>query len=226
MDGLEAIETINSWRRVLIEGKREDIDSMLSDVERRLGEKGWQRATDREAAMGRSGNGKESWRCFVGGPPGGPKLLLCLTRVSDRRVRGGTYSLISAPPGMQPSDVAKVVEDVVTIDLTPSASTFQLRVTTPRLGRMSRVPPKTLAALRFFSDMAAGVWPLPAQCEQAWRHFVISACLEDAAFDIEELSDWFVANGWTAEAADVLKKRFVSEAGLISEYVDVGASGQ
>ena len=134
--------------------------------------------------------------------------------------------MISAPAGVEPTDVAGVVEDVVSGVLTPSARDFQLKVTIPRLGRNSRVPPKTLAALRSFSDLAAGAWPLPAECEQLWRHFVITACREDTAFDIDELSDWFVTNGWTSEAANELTNRFISEASLISEYEDEVGSRQ
>ena len=134
--------------------------------------------------------------------------------------------MISVPPNMQPTDVAGVVEYVVKEVLTPSASSFGLRVTIPRLGRNSRVPPKTLAALRRFSDLAAGAWPLPAELEQMWRRFVISACREDAAFDVDELSDWFVSNGWASEAARALTERFISEASLITEYDDEKGSGQ
>jgi hypothetical protein len=83
-----------------------------------------------------------------------------------------------------------------------------------------------LAALRRFSDLAAGAWPLPAELEQVWRQFVISACREDAAFDVDELSDWFVSNGWTSEAARALTERFISEASLITEYDDEKGSGQ
>jgi hypothetical protein len=220
MDGLEAIEIINSWRRILIEGKPEQIDRMLGDVERRLEEKGWARNFEIEAKMGTSADQKNRWLCFVGGPRDGPQLMLCLTRVSDRRVRGGTYSLLNGPPGMQSTDVAGVVEDVMKGVLTPSASSFGLKVTIPRLGRNSRVPPKTLAALRLFSDLAAGAWPLPTEMEPIWQRFVISACREDAAFDIDELSDWFVTNGWSSEAAHALTERFISEASLITEYED------
>jgi hypothetical protein len=221
MTGLEAIETINLWRRVLIEGKPECIDRMLDDVERRLREKGWTRDPEMEAKMGRSADRKQRWHCFAGGPHGGPRLMLGLTRVADRRVRGGTYVLLDAPPGMQPTDVAGVVEDVMKGVLTPSASSLGLKVTIPRLGRNSRVPPKTLAALVLFSDMAGGVWPLPSEeLEQLWRRFVISACQEDAAFDVDELSDWFVTNGWSSEAAHALTKRFMSEASLITDYDD------
>ena len=50
-----------------------------------------------------------------------------------------------------------------------------------------RVPPKTLASLRRFSDLAAGTWPLNHEQERSWRRFVINASREDAAFDIDEL---------------------------------------
>jgi len=220
MDALEAIETINSWRRVLVEGSAEHIDQMLDDVERRLREKGWSRDPRVEEKMEGSANQKNRWRCFVGGPEGGPRLMLGLNRVSDRRVRGGTYSLLKGPYGMQPTDVARVVDDVIKDAVTPSASDLGLKVTIPRLGRTSRVPPKTLAALRLFSDLAAGAWPLSTDQEQLWRRFVIHACREDAAFDVDELSDWFVTNGWSSESARALTGRFMSEAGLISEYDD------
>jgi hypothetical protein len=224
MDGLEAIEMINSWRRILIEGKSEHIDRMLDDVERRLREKGWARDSDMEAKMGRSANRKNRWLCFIGNPHDDPRLMLCLTRVSDRRVRGGTYSLLNGSPGMQPTDVAAVVEDVMKGVLTPAASSFGLKVTIPRLGRNSRVPPKTLATLLLFSDLAAGTWPLCTELEQIWRRFVISACREDAAFNIDELSDWFVTNGWSSEAAHALTERFISEADLITEFEEESKS--
>ena len=152
MDGreLEAIETINSWRRILIEGNSNSVGQMLSDVERKLGEKGWTRAPSMEAKLGGPSGRTSAWRCFVGGPGHGPRLMLGLTRVSDRRVRGGTYSLLEGPSGMQPTDVARAVEDVIKEVLTPSASDHGLKVTIPRIGRMSRVPPKTLASLRLF----------------------------------------------------------------------------
>jgi hypothetical protein len=220
MDGLEAIEMINSWRRILIEGKPESIDRTLDDVERRLREKGWARDADMEAKMGRSAERKNRWLCFIGGPRDGPRLLLCLTRVSDRRVRGGTYSLLNGPPGMQATDVAAVVEDVIKGVLKPSTSDFGLEVTIPRLGLKSRVPPRTMASLLMFSDLAGGAWPLSTQLEHIWRRFVISACREDAAFDIDELSDWFVTNGWSSEDAHALTERFISEASLITEYDD------
>ncbi len=222
MNSLDATETINSWRRVLIEGNAEDIDQMLEDVERRLGERGWARDSGTEAKNEATANRKIKWRCFVGGPKNGPRVRLGLSRVSDRRVRGETYSLLEGPANMKTTDVARVVEDVITDVLTPSASSHGLKVTIPRLGPISRVPPKTLAALRRFSDSAAGAWPLSADHDRLWRRFMISACREHATFDIDELSDWFATNGWCSQVAQILTNKFMNDASLISEYEDEG----
>ena len=220
MNALDAIETIDSWRRVLIEGNAESIDQMLDDVESRLGEKGWARDLGMEAKNDVRANRNNKWRVFVGGPANGPRVRLGLSRVSDRRVRGETYSLLEGPSEMKTTDVARVVEDVIKGVLTPSASDHGLKVTIPRLGPISRVPPKTLAALRQFSDSAAGTWPLNTDQERLWRRFIVNACREDAAFDIDELSDWFVTNGWCSEVARNLTNKFMNDASLISEYED------
>ena len=116
--------------------------------------------------------------------------------------------------------VGQVVEDVMKYVLTPVVANLELKVTFPRLGTKSRVPQRTLAALRLFSDLAAGAWPLSTDLEQHWRRFVIKACQEDVAFDIDELSDWFVTYGWGSKDVHALIDKFMSEASLISEYVD------
>ena len=165
-------------------------------------------------------NRKNRWRFFVGGPENGPRVRLGLARVSDCRVRGETYSLLEGPSDMKATDVARMVEDVIKGVLTPSASSHGLKVTILRLGPISRVPPKTLVALRQFSDAAAGAWPLSTDQERLWRRFIINACREDAAFDIDELSDWFVTNGWCSQVAGMLTNKFMDDASLISEYED------
>ena len=140
--------------------------------------------------------------CFVGGPEGGPRLLLSLNRVSERRVRGGTYSLIDASPEAGPVEVAAVVDDVISNVIVPSANRLGLKVTRPRLGPNSVVQPKTMAALVAFSDVATGGGlPLSEASEAAWRKFLITASQEDVAFDRDELRDWFVSNGWVSEDA-------------------------
>jgi hypothetical protein len=218
MNAIEAIDTINSWRRILVEGMPAQIDAMLQNVEKTLEQKGWKRRPDLEAKMGRFPDRADRIRCFVGGPLNGPQLALALTRVSERRVRGGTYSLIN--PSM-PIDVADVVEDVIKNVITPSATDLGLRVTVPRIGHLSQVPPKTMDTLYFFSDLAAGMWPLSADMDRAWQRFVATACREGAAFDVDELMEWFVTNGWNSDIAGQLRDRYLSEAALIAEYDEV-----
>jgi hypothetical protein len=163
--------------------------------------------------------------CFVGGPEGGPRLLLCLNRVSDRRVRGGTYSLIDASPETGPVEVAAVVDDVISNVIVPSANHLGLKVTRPRLGPNSVVRPKTMAALVAFSDVATGGgFPLSEASEAAWRKFLITASQEDVAFDRDELRDWFVSNGWVSEDARTLMERFDRDATLLAEYSEAGGN--
>jgi hypothetical protein len=224
MDGLAAIETINSWRRILIEGSADSVSQTLVDIETTLREAGWRRDPDSEVRFAGPSGRKDAWRCFIGGLDKGPRVMLGLARVSDRRVRGGTYSLLDGPAEMQPTDVARVIEWVIREVVVPTASKHRARVTIPRLGYLSRVPPKTLASLRVFSDLAAGTWPLNHEQERSWRRFVINASREDAAFDIDELLDWFVTNGWSSEDGRRLTDKFQNEAALISEFQEESSS--
>jgi hypothetical protein len=225
MDGVQAVDLIASWRRILIEGKAEQITSMLKELEVRLKSKGFERDAEVEANMNWHPNQRTGALCFVGGPKGGPRLLLCLNLVSERRVRGGTYSLIDASADAGPVEVAAVVDDVITNVIVPSADRSGLKVTYPRLGPNSVVPPRTMAALVAFSDVATGGGlPLSDAPEAAWRRFLITASQQDVAFDQDELRDWFVSNGWASEDARTLTERFVREATLLAEYSEAGGN--
>ncbi|HLJ91992.1 MAG TPA: hypothetical protein VKU02_02250 [Gemmataceae bacterium] len=224
MDGVQAVDLIASWRRILIEGKAEQITSMLEDLEARLKNKGFERDAAAEKKMNWHPYQRNRVLCFVGGPEGGPRLLLCLNRVSEHRVRGGTYSLLDASSDADPVEVAAVVDDVIRNVIVPSTNSFGLKVTRPRLGPNSRVQPKTMAALVAFSDIATGGGlPLSEASETAWRKFLVTASQEDVAFDKDELMDWFVSNGWGSGDACTLTERFVREATLLAEYSE--ASG-
>jgi hypothetical protein len=48
MDGVHAVDLIASWRRILIEGKAEQITSLLKDLEERLKSKGFEREAEAE----------------------------------------------------------------------------------------------------------------------------------------------------------------------------------
>jgi hypothetical protein len=88
----------------------------------------------------------------------------------------------------------------------------------PPLGPISRVGLRTAAAMKALAEAAGGQWPLPESAEAAWRRFVIRACREDVALDAEELTRWFIANGWDAHGAAELTKRFGAEAAFLAEY--------
>ena len=225
MDGVQAVDVIASWRRILVEGKAEQITSMLEDLEARLKSKGFERDAEAEKNMNWHPYQRNRVLCFVGGPEGGPRLLLCLNLVSERRVRGGTYSLIDVSPDDDPVGVAAVVDDVIRNVIVLSANRFGLKVTRPRLGPNSLVQPKTMAALLAFCDVATGGGlPLSEASEAAWRRFLITASQEDVAFDTDELRDWFVSNGWGSEDARTLMERFVQEATLLGEYSEAGGN--
>jgi hypothetical protein len=219
MDGVQAIDLINSWRRILIEGKPEQICPMLEDIERRFKEKGFVRDPAVEKTMNWHPHQRNVLLCFVGGPPEGPRLMMCLNRVSERRVRGSTYSLLGSVLA-SPDEVAVVIDDVIKNVIVPSTSSYGLKVTKPQLGLKSLIPPRTLAALLGFTDTAPGAFPLPATAETAWRKFLIAACGEEVAFDTIELTDWFIANGWSSEDARGLTEKFVGEAALLTEYAE------
>jgi hypothetical protein len=225
MDSVQAVDLIASWRRILIEGNAEQITSMLEDLEARLKSNGFERAAEAEKNMNWHPYQRNRVVCFVVGPKGGPRLLLCLNRVSERRVRGGTYSLIDPSPDAGPVAVAAVLDDVIRNVIVPSANSFGLKVTRPRLGPNSLVQPKTMAALLAFSDVATGGGlPRTEASEAAWRKFLITASQEDVAFDKDELRDWFVSNGWGSEDARTLTERFVREATLLAEYSEAGGN--
>jgi hypothetical protein len=225
MDGVQAIDLIASWRKILIEGRADEITSMLKDLEDRLKSKGFERDAEAEKKANWHPYQRNEVLCFVGGPEGGPRLRLCLNVVSERRVRGGTYSLIDVPPGMGSVEVATVVDDVIRNVIVPSANSFGLKVTWPRLGPNSVVQPRTMAALVAFSDTATGEGlPLPEASEAAWRKFLITASQEDVAFEMGELRDWFVSNGWRSEDALTLTERFIREATLLAEYSEAGGN--
>jgi hypothetical protein len=221
MDGVRAVDLIASWRRILIDGKAEQITSMLEDLEERLKSKGFERDAGAEKTMNWHPYQSNRVLCFAGGPKGGPRLLLCLNRATERRVRGGTYDLIDGTSHADPVEVAAVVGDVIRNVIVPSAESFGLKVTSPRLGPSSLVQPGTMAALLAFSDVATGGGlPLSEASEAAWRKFLINASQEDIAFDTDELRDWFVDNGWESQDASILTERFVRDASLLAEYAE------
>ena len=74
MDGVQAVDLIASWRRILIEGNAEQFTSMLEDLEARLNSKGFERDAEAEKNMSWHPYQRNRVLCFAGGPEGGPRF--------------------------------------------------------------------------------------------------------------------------------------------------------
>ena len=215
-----AAATFDLWKDILIEGNPGWIDSFLAEFEEKLQGKGWKRDVEKEKKMDLRPDRKREWRCFVGGPNDGPRLMLGFCRVSANRLRGEDYSYLSGPPETSNEDVAEVIKNIIEEALEPAATSASLRVEFPRFSESSRVPRGTMASLREFCDLAAGAWPLNSTHEPLWRRFVILVAKEDAMFDPDELERWFELNGWTHENAALLVEKLMNDSILIAEYAE------
>ncbi len=216
----DPLEVINLWRKILVRGEKEEIDRFLVEAESRFKAKGWARDEDREAKMNRDKHQLNRFYCWLGRYGDKPQVMLCLNRSTDKRVRGSTYDVIDERAGLE--DIANTVEVGLREVLEPAAAAAGLKVAYPRVGPISRVGPRTAAAMTAFIEAGDGRWPLPEEAETAWRHFVVSAFRDDAAFNPDELKGWLLQGGWDDQAASELTKRFYAEAALLGEFEEGG----
>lgn len=214
----EAIDVINTWRDVLVKGQSDQLDRFLDEVGRQFQRSGWSRDTALEGKMNRDPDQLSRFYCWVDRPGREPRLMLCLNRKTERRIRGGTYSLIDDRTGASVKEVAAVVQQVLADVIEPAAAAVGLSADYPRFGPISRVGPRTDMALRAFAEAADGRWPLTEALVSAWRRFVVTAYQDDVAFEPGELARWFKANGWDADAAAELTGRFFADVALLDEY--------
>ena len=147
----------------------------------------------------------------------GAWVMLCLNRATERRVRGGTFD----EERTTLADLASGIQLILREVLEPGATAAGLRVAYPRLGPISRVGPKTQAAMTALVEDGDGQWPLSQQAEQHWRILVLTAFREEVALKPEELTAWFAASGWNEQAAIELTNRFYADVALIAEYEEV-----
>jgi hypothetical protein len=146
--------------------------------------------------------------------------MLCLNRTTDKRVRGSTYDVIDERAGLE--EIANTIEVALSEVLEPAAAAAGLQITYPRVGPISRVGPRTAAAMTTFIESGDSRWPLSEEAEIAWRHFVVTAFRDDAAFNPDELKSWLLQGGWDDQAASELTKRFYAEATLLGEFEEGG----
>jgi hypothetical protein len=216
----EPLDVINRWRNMLVRGQKKEIDEFLTETESRFKGKGWARDENREAKMNRDKHQLNRFYCWLGRYGNKPQVVLCLNRATDKRVRGSTYDVIDERAGLE--EIANTVEVVLHEVLEPAAAVAGLKIAYPRVGPISRVGPRTAAAMTTFAESGDGRWPLPEEAEIAWRHFVVSAFRDDAAFNPDELKDWLLQDGWNDQAASELTKRFYAEAALLGDFEEGG----
>jgi hypothetical protein len=216
----EPMEVIDLWRKILVRGKKEEIDRFLAEVESRFKAKGWARDEDREANMTRDERQLNRFYCWVGTNGDKPLVMLCLKRSTGRRVRGSTYDVIGDRSGLE--DIASTVAAALHEVVEPAAASVGLKVAYPRVGPISRVGPRTAAAMTAFIESGDGRWPLPEEAEIAWRRFVVSAFRDDTALNPDELKGWLLQGGWDEHAASELTRRFYAESALLGEFEEGG----
>jgi hypothetical protein len=119
-------------------------------------------------------------------------------------------------------DLAREIQRILTEVLEPAAAEVGLEVSYPRLGPISRVSAKTIAAMSALAEAADGRWPLPSDLEPAWKNFVVTAVRDEVAINPEELVEWLVASGWSRDAATAIANRFYTDAAQIGEFEEAG----
>jgi hypothetical protein len=214
----DALEVINTWRNVRVQGPKGQIQRFLTEVSKRFEALGWSREANLEAQLTHDGNRRHRLYGWINSPGSKPHVVLFLCRETDRRVRGDAYKVLDQ--GTSITDLADIMQYALAEAVEPAAAAAGLEVAYPRLGPISRVGPRTAAALEAFAEAADGQWPLPEGVEPTWRQVVITAVREGAALHPEELSAWLVASGWEPPAAAELMRQFYADAAFLEEYED------
>ena len=128
----DALDILNVWRQVLVKGPKAQIDRFMDEVGKRFEALGWSREATFEALFNRTPHQVNYLHCWVSGQGTFPRVLLCLNRATERRVRGGTYDLLDGRPSLV--DLAREIQRVLAEVLEPAAAEAGLEVSYPRLG--------------------------------------------------------------------------------------------
>jgi hypothetical protein len=217
----DTLDVIDAWRHLLINGEKTALDTVTDELESRLNSLGWARDSVLEGDLNRPELQRNRFCCWASSSDNGPRVLVCLNRATERRVRGGTYGIDQSA---SLADLASAIQYVLIELLEPAASAVGLKVAYPHLGSISRVGNRTAAAMTALAESADGRWPWSRsdQLERVWRTFVVTALREDAALHPEELTAWFIASGWEGPAAAELTQKFYDEAEFLAEYEEAG----
>jgi hypothetical protein len=216
----DALEVIDIWRHILIKGQKEQIDQVIAQIGQRFEALGWRREAEFERHSNRSPDQIGTVHCWSGSAGNGPEVLLSLARTTAPSLRGGTYNLLEKRASI--ADLANAMQFAMAEVLEPSAQALGLAVSYPRLGPISKVRPATVAAMTAFAEAADGRSPLPDEVQPLWRIFTRTAYQDAVAISPDELTAWFIANGWEDGAASELTERFYTEVASLAECEEAG----
>ena len=135
----DALEVINIWRKISVEGQKEQIDQFLSEIDQRFAGAGWSRDSAIEAQINRDEHQINRLHCWSTNPDNRPRVMLCLNRATERRVRGGTYDI---EEGATLADLASVIQHILREVLEPGATAVGLKVAYPAWDRSAELDPK------------------------------------------------------------------------------------
>ena len=139
-------------------GQKEEIDGFLDQVEQRFKALGWTRDSVVEGQMNRNEYQRNRFYCWASSPDNGPRVLLCLNRATERRIRGSTYDIDERAAV---ADLASAIQHVLIDVLEPAAAALGLKISYPHLGPISRVGTRTAAAMTALAEAGEGRWPWP-----------------------------------------------------------------
>jgi len=129
----DAVEVINAWRHVLVPGQKEQLDRFLDEAGRRFEGLGWSRDAQLDNPRNRTQPQSSRFYCWVSGQGTTPRVMLCLSRATERRVRGGTYELLDQQGTL--ADLATEIQRVLGEVLEPAAAAVGAVISYPWLGR-------------------------------------------------------------------------------------------
>jgi hypothetical protein len=213
----DALEVVEAWRNVLVKGPKEELDGFLDQVELRFKGLGWARDLVFEGPLNGHEYQSNRFHSWASSPDNGPRVLLCLNRATERRIRGSTYDIDERA---KVTDLASAIQHILIDVLEPAAAVLGLEISYPHLGPISHVGNRTAATMTALAEFGGGQWPWPLsdQLERIWRAFVLTAFRDDTALHPEELAAWFIASGWDEQAARELTRRFYADAAVLGEY--------
>jgi hypothetical protein len=216
MNAIQAIETAQGWRDLVIEGDADRINRILDQVDRTL-PPNWKRNPEAEKRYVALGGSLPASRCYAK-RLGDYDVRLWLLRVSDRRLQGGLVEPTGGDRYYE--DAAEAIAEFLREAIEPAVAECGGAMTSNRIGVRSDVTRPVVEKLWAFHEASPRIWPPPPPAEVPWREFVIAAFQNRAAFEPGEFRGWLRKLGWEAGDADALINRFFADAALLSEYDD------